>query len=92
MSRLEKTISSEDNKKDLIRILSLVGGDSVRQNINNILKKVLSKDMALKFSLKGKQKKKPFKDLNVYKAVTVWVQHIKPIVGKYFEKILDKYQ
>ncbi|KAK4878218.1 hypothetical protein RN001_010724 [Aquatica leii] len=67
--RLEQMIRSEDNKKDLIRVLSLVGGESVRQNINNIIKKVLTKDIALKYSLRGKQKKKSFTDLVVYQAI-----------------------
>ncbi|KAF5278935.1 hypothetical protein FQR65_LT15480 [Abscondita terminalis] len=88
LSRLEKTITSEDNKKDLIRILSLLGGNSIRQNINNILKKMLSKDMALKFSLKEKQKKKPFQDLNIYKAVTDGVRITFPNVT---DVEIDKY-
>lgn len=46
-----------------------MGGDTVRQTVNNILKKLFTRDMALQYSLKGKQKKKAFYKLKLHQVI-----------------------
>lgn len=72
LSTLEKIINDcQDERSNLIMIFSLIGGDELAVVVRHIMKKLFSKSMALKYSLKGKGRlnKKSFKDLHVYSCV-----------------------
>lgn len=47
----------------------LVGGDSPKQAINLMLKKLMVKEFSLLFSSKGKKGKRDFSSLMLYKAI-----------------------
>lgn len=60
--------------KNLTTRLIIFGGANARGVINSLMNGLMTREMAMKFSLKGKSGKKSFKDLNLYSC----------ILGKYF--------
>lgn len=61
--------NDEEEKRHLIRILGEVGGTKLASVIHNVMKTLLSKSAALKFSLKGKNQKENFENLKLHKCV-----------------------
>ncbi|KAF5299072.1 hypothetical protein FQR65_LT19527 [Abscondita terminalis] len=64
---LEVFENSVSTKKDcLIKNISLVGGNTLRHYITLMLKKLLTKDLALEYSAKGRKGKKKFVETKLY--------------------------
>ncbi|XP_018007749.1 uncharacterized protein LOC108665504 [Hyalella azteca] len=68
INALEETLSSAEERSRLIHHLSLVGGSKFTSVIHNAMKALLSKNLAMEFSLEGK-KKRAFKALKAHKCI-----------------------
>lgn len=67
VDELEALLStSNQERRNLIRKLSRVGGVHLRSFINNMMRAALNKEVAAAFSLKGKNNKRTFEDLMLY--------------------------
>ena len=68
---LEEKMQNEVEKGNLVHELSMIGGDQLKSVSRHIMRKLLNKELSLKFSLQGKGKlnKLSFKDLELYKCV-----------------------
>ncbi|KAK4885632.1 hypothetical protein RN001_001903 [Aquatica leii] len=64
---------------DLVKMLSLVGGNTFRHTISNMIKKLLSRDVALRFSGTGKKGKKNFSDSKYFPVLTEAARKINPL-------------
>lgn len=80
LQTVEEMILLPNKKRSLIHELASIGGNQINAVVRHIMKKIFNKDMALKYSFKGKGKlkKRSFKDLNIYSCV----------VGKYCFELL----
>ncbi|XP_033758977.1 uncharacterized protein LOC117341227 [Pecten maximus] len=67
---LENSLSSSDERKRLIRVLSRVGGSNVGECARRILMKLMTYDVMAGFSLKGRKRKRSFQNLRLFQ-VTV---------------------
>ncbi|KAK9688601.1 protein of unknown function (DUF4806) [Popillia japonica] len=70
LQRVELTCSIREGNEDLAHIMSLAGGDSVNEAVNLMLRKLLTKDISMEYSLKGRQNKRAFYKLRIYKILT----------------------
>jgi hypothetical protein len=60
-----------------IRVLSALGGTTVRSNITAIMSKLLSKELAMMFSYLGKKGKRRFSDLSL-RDIVICKYHLTP--------------
>ena len=69
LQTIEQILDIDDERKCLIRKLSIIGGNQPRAVVNNIMNALLSREVAIHFSLHGRTNKKAFKDLKIYLCV-----------------------
>ncbi|CAH0553542.1 unnamed protein product [Brassicogethes aeneus] len=59
----------------MIKEISYLGGKDLKETVKFILKKILSKEVSIQFSDKGKKGKKDFSKLKVCKALKDVIKH-----------------
>ncbi|KAF5276722.1 hypothetical protein FQR65_LT03947 [Abscondita terminalis] len=62
-------LSDKNKFKQLIQLLYLVGGDTVQKVVFQQMSKILTNEVAIKYSGQGKKHKLPFNNLKMYDAV-----------------------
>ncbi|KAJ3661565.1 hypothetical protein Zmor_005956 [Zophobas morio] len=69
LNELDLSIKNEDLYNELVKILVLQGGKNEEKCIFLIMKKILTRNLASKYSGQGKKHKLPFCNLKIYQAV-----------------------
>ena len=69
LALFEDTLEDPEEVKHLTANLAQIGGAKFNSVINNVMKILLSKDMAIRYSLHGKSNKEAFNKLKIYKCV-----------------------
>ncbi|KAI4470011.1 hypothetical protein MML48_1g07154 [Holotrichia oblita] len=66
--------NNESDRLRLVSVLYLCGGDCLRDAVHMIMKELLTKELCLQFSLKGKLSTQAFDKTNVFQAIIVAVR------------------
>ncbi|KAK4886055.1 hypothetical protein RN001_002326 [Aquatica leii] len=74
LDQIENKLQNTENLEIMVKELILIGGDSVKMCTQLIMKKIMSKEMSLLYSLQGRKGKRQFNKLTMFQAITLAVQ------------------
>ncbi|KAK4882240.1 hypothetical protein RN001_005559 [Aquatica leii] len=69
LEQIENKLQNTENFEIMVKELILIGGDTVKMCTQLIMKKIMSKEMSLIYSLQGRKGKRQFNKLKVFHAI-----------------------
>lgn len=67
LDKLEELLkNSEEERKNFVTKLSVIGGSSARSVVNAVMNAAIARNVAMQFSMHGKGEKKTFKELQIF--------------------------
>ncbi|KAK7143953.1 hypothetical protein R3I93_014957 [Phoxinus phoxinus] len=78
LQQLNRQLTSEEKRKLMTAQMSKIGGATLRENVNNVMKRVLTNSLMSIMNMDGTDDKLPFRKMEMYKVMIGAIQKSQP--------------